>query len=93
MGSFIKRERFWSESMTKNVLTMYAGGLACNTLDKSKFYDVMRYAKDALKKSIGEVGEPNSTNKLLFDQVRLIIISHDGYILCTCGGAQSSLMP
>ena len=69
MGSYIKREDLWSESLTKDNLTVYAEGLACNNFDKKKFYNSRRYEKDTLyapQKSAGEIGEPNSTNQLFF---------------------------
>ena len=46
MGSYINKDNFWSESLTKHVLTVYAEGLTCNSFDKREFYNVMHYAKD-----------------------------------------------
>ena len=59
-----------SESLTKDVLIVYAEGLACQNLDKKKMYDVRRHDKDSccvLKKSAGEEGEPTSTNQPFFN--------------------------
>ena len=69
MVSYINRENLWSESLTKDVLIIYAEGLARNKFDKRIYYTVRHYTKDTcyvLNKSAGAEGEPNNTNKLFF---------------------------
>ena len=86
----------WSDSLTKDFLTIYAEGLAYNNFDKRTFYNVRRYTKDTcfvFKKSAGEVGALNSTNQLIFDRACLISISRDGYMSFSGGGVQRYLMP
>ena len=61
MGSYINKDNLCSESLIKDVLTVYSEGLACNNVHKRKLYKARRYAKDkwcALKQSAGEIGEP-----------------------------------
>ena len=94
MAYLINKENLWSESLTKDILTVYDVGIVCNNFDKKEFYNVMRSATDTsyvLKKSVGEVGEPTSINQLFFDEVSMISI-HDGYISCSFGGVPRYLM-
>ena len=63
MSYSIKKENLLSDSLTKDVLTVYAEGLACNNFDRKKFCNGRRHDKDTwyiLKKSVGEEDEPNS---------------------------------
>ena len=95
MGSYINRENLWSDSLTKDILTVYAEGLACYRFDKRKCYNVRRHAKATwyfLLKSIGEVGEPSSTHQLIFNQVGSISINHYVYIPCSYDGVQRYLI-
>ena len=85
--SLINTYNLWSDSLTEDVLTVYAEDLVCNFFDKKTIYNVSChkiYMLYVLKKSAGEEGEPTSTNQLFFDRVRMIII-HDGYMSCSCG--------
>ena len=45
MGSYINRENLRSDSLTKDVLIVYAEGLACNTIDNFLNND-RRYAQN-----------------------------------------------
>ena len=46
MKFLINRENLWSDSLTKDNLTVYAEGLACNNFNKNIFYNLRRLAKD-----------------------------------------------
>ena len=52
----INKENLWSNSLTKNALTLYAEGLACKNFDQMRIYNVRRYSEDmwfVLKKEAG----------------------------------------
>ena len=69
MASLINTENLWSDLLIKDVLTVYAEGLACNNFDTNTIYNVRHHDTCTwyvLKKSAGEEGEPNSTNQLFF---------------------------
>ena len=46
IGSYINRENLWLDALTKDILTVYDEGLACNNFDKNKLPNIRRYAKD-----------------------------------------------
>ena len=69
MPSLINTENLWSESLIKDVLTVYAESLACNNFDKKTIYNVRRhgkYTRYVLKKVAGEESELTSINQLFF---------------------------
>ena len=45
MTSLINTENLWSDLLTKDVLTVYTEGLACNNFDKKIIYNVRRHEK------------------------------------------------
>ena len=45
MAFLINTENLWADSLTKDVLTVYAEGLASNYFDKKTIYTVRRHAK------------------------------------------------
>ena len=64
-ASLINTENLWSESLTKEVLTVYAEGIACDNFDKKTVYNVRRHDKYTwyvLKKVAGQESELSSKN-------------------------------
>ena len=78
MSSLINAENLWSESLTKDVLIVYAEGLTCNNFDKKTNYNIRRHDKYTwyvLKKLAGEESELISKNQLfLIEYIRLTSI-------------------
>ena len=73
-ASLINTETLWSDSLTKDVLTVYAKCLVCTNFDKKTIYNVRhhnKYSWYVLKKVAGEESELSSKNQLfLIDYVR-----------------------
>ena len=95
MASLINTDNLWSDSLTKDVLTDYAEGLACNNFDTKTIYNTRRHKKYTwyvLKKAAGEEGVQTSKNQQFFDQICMITI-HDDYMSCICDNVQRYLMP
>ena len=70
MLSLIDTDNLWSDSLTKDILTVYAEDLACKRFDKKTIYNVSCYniyMLYVLKKSTGEEGEPTSKISCFFD--------------------------
>ena len=86
----------WSNSRTKEILTEYAEGLACNNFDRRTLYHVRQICQFKwmviYKKSISGFPEKKSS-ALSFQRVRTVTIDTDGYMTCTCGYVQRMLMP
>ena len=86
----------WSNSRTKDILTEYAEGLACNNFDRQTLYHVRQICQFKwmviYKKSISGFPEKKSS-ALSFQRVRTVTIDTDGYMTCTCGYVQRMLMP
>ena len=51
MGSYINRENVWTDSLTKDFLTVYDEVLACNNFDKKNFHITRRYEKRYMVRS------------------------------------------
>ena len=95
-GKKMNNSVLWSNSNTKQILTEYAEGLACNNFDRRLLYHVRQisqhqwmviYKESILSKS-GKISSGVS-----FQRVRKVTIDRDGYMTCTCGYVQRMLMP
>lgn len=87
--------KLWTQSLTKDILTTYAEGLACATFDQHINYNVIRLANDkwyVMHKDVGKHRVFNSTEPLEFDRLRIVTITN-GYMSCTCGYEKRFLMP
>ena len=42
MANNMNKNKLWSDSLTKNSLSTYAEGLACNNFDKRTLYNIWR---------------------------------------------------
>ena len=86
----------WSNSITKDILTEYAEGLACNNFDRRILYHVRQISQYKwmviYKKHVSGQNKKLSS-ELMFQRVRTVTIDTDGYMTCTCGYVQRMLMP
>ena len=97
MATNINKENLWSKSLTKNVLTTYAEGLACKNFDQRVMYNVRRYSSYVwlvLKKESGlKPPSLDQSQKLYYDRVRHVTIDAELNMSCDCGYIQRYLMP
>ena len=95
-GKKINETNLWSNSMTKDILTKYAEGIACHNFDVRHNYNVRRIARHTwyvLYKNIGKVEKMDESKDIKYDRVRTVIIDNQGYMSCSCGYVQRMLMP
>ena len=86
----------WSNSLTKEILTDYAEGIACKNFDIRNKYNVRRIATDTwfvLSKNVGIIQKLDNNEVKKFDRVCKVLIDSEGYMSCSCGYVQRMLMP
>jgi len=97
MASRMNTHSLWSNSNTKDVLTPYAEGLACDNFDKKEYYNVHRNSKSSwlvLNKLAGTTPPIDDMSKLIkFDRVRVVQIDANQFMSCSCGYCQRFLLP
>ena len=97
MANNMNKYKLWSDSKTKNALTTYAEGLACDNFDNRKIYNVWRNDANSwwvLKKTAGTIAMVSyESSKILYDRVRIVNIDCDGFMSCSCGKVQMYMMP
>ena len=104
MFSFITRKtskkinetNLWSNSLTKETLTDYAEGIACNNFDTRHKYNVRQidtYKWFVLAKNVGIMQKLDHNAAIKYDRVRKVLIDSEGYMSCSCGYVQRMLMP
>ena len=88
----MNKYKLWSDSLTKESLTIFAEGLACDIFERGKFYNIWRNDKKTwwvLKKCAGTIRCVSYySSKLLYDRVRIVSIDTDGFMSCSCGKVQ-----
>ena len=98
----MNKTQLWSSTNTKSHLIPYTEGLACAMWDdgvnnytfvrteQTKWY-VMR--KTHMMSLIDSVPIKDVRDQLMFYRVRVVTISDDGFMSCSCGAPQRYLMP
>ena len=82
--------------MTKETLTDYAEGIACNNFDTRKNYNVRRIDTNkwfVLANNVGKRRKLHDDEVKKYDRVRKVFIDSEGYMSCSCGYVQRMLMP
>ena len=95
MAQNINKTVIWSDSNTKDYLTTYAEGLACNNFDKRVLYIARKQSNKiwyVMKKDIKK-DDDKKINILKFVRVRIVSIDNDNFLSCSCGYVQRMLMP
>ena len=99
MANYVNNTNLWSSSLTKDVLTPYGEGLACDQFDQRIYYNVHRndqYLWWVLNKKAGCPSADNMNDecsKVRFDRVRIVTIDVNEYMSCSCGHVQRFLLP
>ena len=97
MANNMNKYKLWSDSQTKNALTTYAEGLACDNFDNRKIYNVWRNDANSwwvMKKTAGTSAMVSyESSEILYDRVRIVNIDCDGFMSCSCGKVQMYMMP
>lgn len=91
----LQREVCWTRTSVKNILTKYALGIFCNNFDRKVDYHAVRIDQFqwlVCHKSLLKPKHSKSTHPK-FLRVRLVLISHDGFINCSCGKTGEYLLP
>lgn len=93
----MNKNKLWSDSLTKDSLTTYAEGLACNNFERGKTYHIRRNDESSwwvLKNCAGTCTfSSRESETLLYDRVRQVVIDSEGFMSCSCGKVQMYLMP
>ena len=96
-GENMNKNKLWSDSSTKESLTTYAGGLACDNFERGKIYNIWMNDENSwrvLNKCSGTIGCVSyESRQLIYDRVRIVSIDSDGFMSCSCGKVQMYLMP
>lgn len=95
MAQNINKTVIWSDSNTKDCLTTFAEGLACNNFDKRVLYIARKQSNKiwyVMKKDIKK-DDDKKINILKFVRVRIVSIDNDNFLSCSCGYVQRMLMP
>ena len=78
MAINMNKNKLWSDSLTKNALTAYAEGLACDNFDKRTLYNVWRNDANTwwvLKTAAGTIAYASyDSSKIVYDSVRIVSI-------------------
>ena len=97
MANNMNKKKLWSDSLTRDSLTTYAEGLACDNFDRGKTYHIRRIDQNSwyvLKHCAGKSKfDSRESGALLYDRVRHVGIDSDGFMSCSCGKVQMYLMP
>ena len=97
MANNMNKIKLWSDSLTKDALTTYAEGLACDNFERGKTYHIRRndeYSWWVLKDCAGTLPlDSTESGTLLYDRVRHVGIDCNGFMSCSCGKVQMYLMP
>ena len=97
MANNMNKIKLWSDSLTKDALTTYAEGLACDNFERGKSYNIRRndeYSWWVLKDCAGTLPlDSTESGTLLYDRVRHVGIDCNGFMSCSCGKVQMYLMP
>lgn len=97
MANNMNKNKLWSDSLTRDSLTTYAEGLACDNFERGKTYNIRRndqYSWYVLKDCAGTSQfDSRESGTLLYDRVRHVVIDSDGFMSCSCGKVQMYLMP
>ena len=91
----MEREVCWSRANVRNDITKYALGLFCKNFDKRNNYHTVRVGEfewlslhvDEFTKKISKMEAPS------FKRVRIITLSKDGFLNCSCGKTGEYLLP
>ena len=93
----MNKNKLWSDSLTKDSLTTYAEGLACDNFEWGKTYHIRRNDESSwwvLKDCAGTLPVASRESEtLLYDRVRQVVIDSDGFMSCSFGKVQMYLMP
>ena len=96
MVNNMNKNKLWSNSLTKNYLTTYVEGLACDNFDKRTLYNIWSNDQNiwwVLKEPAGTMEYASyDSSKLLYDRVRIVSIDCEGFMSFSCGKVQLYLM-
>ena len=97
MANNMNKNKLWSDSLTRDSLTTYAEGLACDNFERGKKCHIRRNDQNSwlvLKDCAGTLKvDSRESGTLLYDRVRHVVIDSDGFMSCSCGKVQMYLMP
>ena len=92
----ISTDNLWSNSLSKNKLTVYTEGLACNNFDQRRISNTRRYIYDVcffLKKEVYLLYHVlHWIQKTKYDRVRVVAIDSEGSMPGACGYVQHYLI-